>query len=76
MVISEKHGSNWTDYIFFGGQRLVKQTGSTASTATYIHPDHLGSTRVCTDASGNAVGSCDYEPFGEIQPGAACSLPT
>jgi RHS repeat-associated protein len=76
VVLSEKQGANWTDYIFFGGLRIGKQTGSSLSTATFFHPDHLGSTRVCTDASGNALGSCDYEPFGAVQPGSSCSLPT
>jgi RHS repeat-associated protein len=75
-VISEKQGSQWTDYIFFGGERIAKQTGSTASTATYIHTDHLASTRVCTDSNGNSLGTCDYEPFGEVQPGTTCSVPT
>lgn len=45
-VIAEKQGANWTDYIFFGDQRLAKQTGATASTASYLHADHLRSTRV------------------------------
>src|SRR3989441_2558178 len=77
VVISEQQGSAWTDYIFFGNQRIAKQTGSTSSTATYLHPDHLGSTRRCSDSSGNSNGACDYEPFGEFQPGTACSsLPT
>ena len=43
---------------------------------TYLHTDHLGSTRVCTDASGVSTGACDYEPFGEVQPGTTCSVPT
>ncbi len=33
----------------------------------YIHPDHLGSTRVVTDASGNEVQTLYYHPFGEIR---------
>ena len=44
-VISEKQNSTWTEYIFFGDQRIAKQTGSTSATATYLHSDHLGSTR-------------------------------
>jgi RHS repeat-associated protein len=77
LVISEKQGTTWTDYVFFGSQRIAKQTGSTATTATYLHPDHLGSTRRCSDSSGNSNGACDYEPFGEAQPGSTCSnLPT
>src|SRR2546425_6531196 len=77
MVISEKQGSTWTDYIFFGNQRIAQQTGSTLTAAKFLHQDHLGSTRVCSDGSGNSAGTCDYEPFGEFQPGSACSsLPT
>ncbi|MBI3664244.1 MAG: RHS repeat-associated core domain-containing protein [Acidobacteria bacterium] len=75
-LISEKQGSTWTDYVFFDGQRIAKQTGSTAASAVYLHTDHLRSTRVCTDANGNSTGTCDYEPFGEIQPGSSCSVPT
>src|SRR5437899_5947648 len=77
VVISEQQGSTWTDYIFFGNQRIAKQTGSTSTTATYLHADHLGSTRRCSDSNGNSNGSCDYEPFGECQPSSSCSsLPT
>ena len=77
VVISEQQGSTWTDYIFFGNQRIAQQTGSTLTAAKFLHQDHLGSTRVCSDGSGNSAGTCDYEPFGEFQPGSACSsLPT
>ena len=75
-LVAEKQGSQWIDYIFFGNQRIVKQTGSTTATASYLHTDHLGSTRVCTDSSGASNGTCDYEPFGEVQPGSSCSAPT
>ena len=74
-AVSEKVGSVWTDYIFFGDQRIAKQTGSSLST-TFLHADHLGSTRVCADANGNSNGTCDYEPFGELQPGTNCTVPT
>src|SRR5205807_8756525 len=77
VLISEKQGSAWTDYIFFGNQRMAQQTGSTLTAAKFLHQDHLGSTRVCSDGSGNSAGTCDYEPFGEFQLGSACSsLPT
>ncbi|MCL5286446.1 MAG: hypothetical protein M1453_00395 [Acidobacteria bacterium] len=75
-LIAEKTGSTWKDYIFFAGQRMAEQTGSTAASAIYLHTDHLGSTRRCTDASGGSAGTCDYEPFGENQPGTSCSVPT
>lgn len=75
-LVAEKTGSAWTDHIFFGDQRLVQQNGTTAATAVYLHTDHLGSTRVCTDGNGNSNGTCDYEPFGETQVGTTCSVPT
>lgn len=40
--------------------------GSATGTAQthYIHPDHLGSTNVVTDQSGNVVQTLDYYPMG------------
>jgi len=75
-IISELSGSAWTDYIFFSGQRIAKQTGSTLATATFLHTDHLGSVRRCTDSTGAQNGSCDYEPFGEGQSVAGCTVPS
>ncbi len=75
-IIAEKTGSTWTDYVFFGDQRIVQQNGTTAATAIYLHTDHLGSTRVCTDGNGNSAGICDHEPFGEVQVNSTCSVPT
>ena len=31
---------------------------------TYLHQDHLGSTRLVTDAGGDVVYSSNYQPFG------------
>ncbi len=75
-IIAEKTGSTWTDYIFFGGQRIAKQTGSTITTATFLHTDHLGSVRRCTDSTGAQNGTCDYEPYGEGQSSAGCTVPS
>lgn len=33
----------------------------------YYHTDHLGSTRVVTDASGRIVGTRDFHPFGTVR---------
>jgi RHS repeat-associated protein len=60
-----------TEYIF-NGDSLVstvdQQTASGSATGTaqtrYIHPDHLGSTNVVTDASGTVVQTLDYYPYG------------
>src|SRR6266700_3889404 len=35
-----------------------------ASQTRYIHPDHLGSTNVLTNASGTVVQTLDYFPYG------------
>ncbi len=31
---------------------------------TYLHPDHLGSTSLATDAAGNVVARRRYYPYG------------
>jgi len=45
-----------------------QQTASGAATGTaqtrFIHPDHLGSTNVVTNASGTVVQTLDYYPYG------------
>ena len=77
-LIAEKTGSVWTDYIFFGGLRVaqVVKDGANPAVTTYLHTDHIGSVRRCTDSGGNQNGACDYEPFGEVQLGTTCSVPT
>jgi len=60
-----------TEYVF-NGDSLVstvdQQTASGAATGTaqtrFIHPDHLGSTNVVTNASGTVVQTLDYYPHG------------
>jgi YD repeat-containing protein len=60
-----------TDYVFNGDSLVAtvdQQTASGNATGTaktrYIHPDHLGSTNVVTDASGTVVQTLDYYPYG------------
>src|ERR1700719_1796692 len=60
-----------TEYVF-NGDSLVstvdQQTASGVATGTaqtrYMHPDHLGSTNVVTNASGTVVQTLDYYPYG------------
>jgi RHS repeat-associated protein len=60
-----------TEYVF-NGDSLVstvdQQTASGVATGTaqtrFIHPDHLGSTNVVTNASGTVVQTLDYYPYG------------
>ena len=44
-------------------------SGSATGTAqtSYIHPDHLGSTNVITNASGTVVATKDYYPYGGVR---------
>jgi len=63
--------STTTEYVFNGDTLLAtvdQQTAGGAATGTaqtrYIHPDHLGSTNVVTDASGTVVQTLDYYPYG------------
>jgi RHS repeat-associated protein len=63
--------STTTEYVFNGDQLVStvdQQMAGGAATGTpatrYIHPDHLGSTNVVTDASGTVVQTLDYFPYG------------
>ena len=63
-----------TEYVF-NGDTLVstidEQFASGVATGTaqtsYIHPDHLGSTNVITNASGTVVTTKDYYPYGSVR---------
>ncbi|MCR4408536.1 MAG: RHS repeat-associated core domain-containing protein [Anaerolineae bacterium] len=64
-----------TKYYTFGGQRIALRQGDVVY---YIHADHLGSTSLLSDASGNGIpGSrVSYYPYGETRTGSLASLPT
>ena len=60
-----------TEYVFNGDALLStidQQFATGVATGTpqtlYIHPDHLGSTNVVTNASGTVVQTLDYYPYG------------
>jgi RHS repeat-associated protein len=60
-----------TDYVFNGDTLLAtidQETASGNATGTpathYIHPDHLGSTNVVTNATGAVEQTLDYLPYG------------
>jgi RHS repeat-associated protein len=66
--------STTTDYVFNGDTLLStidQQLKSGVATGTaktrYIHPDHLGSTNVVTDASGTVLQTLDYYPYGSTR---------
>ncbi|HWN73083.1 MAG TPA: RHS repeat-associated core domain-containing protein, partial [Solirubrobacterales bacterium] len=53
-----------TEYIYGPGGEAIEQV--TAGTATYLHQDQQGSTRLLTDGGGNVVGRYDYSPWGAV----------
>jgi RHS repeat-associated protein len=63
-----------TSYIFVGDTLVayinqLYQGGAASGTPQYyyVHPDHLGSTNVLTNASGTVVQTLDYYPYGSTR---------
>jgi RHS repeat-associated protein len=65
----------WKTYYYAGSQlialRVLTQTGNTLY---YLHSDHLGSTSLTTDSSGNVTARQNYYPYGAIRSGGG--MPT
>jgi len=60
-----------TEYVFNGDtllstidQQFASGSATGSAQTRFIHPDHLGSTNVVTNASGTVVQTLDYYPFG------------
>ena len=53
-----------TKYYYAGSQRIAMRTGGTLY---YMLGDHLGSTSLVTDASGNVVSQQQYKSWGETR---------
>jgi len=65
-------GSNWTNYVFFGGQRLARnipQPSPNPADIKYYVTDHLHSTAVFADQSGSVLDDNDFYPWGGAVPG-------
>jgi len=60
-VVSEG-GTQEYIYIYHDGVLVAEQHNGVK---TYYHPNHLGSTDIVTDASGNVLQRNEYLPFGE-----------
>ena len=62
-------GSTTTAFVYDADGQLMQEYGGTSTAATrYLVQDHLGSTRVVTDGSGNCLARLDYLPFGALVP--------
>ncbi len=60
--------SGTTTFVYDAEGRLAQEYSTAAPVATgttYLTVDHLGSTRLATDANGNVLKRYDYLPFGE-----------
>ncbi len=73
--VQKATGGSTTTYVYDAAGQLAAEYNSVAPTAApcgtcYLTEDHLGSTRMMTDASGALKSLHDYVPFGEeIQAG-------
>lgn len=52
-------------YFIYAGNKLVAEEKD--GVVKYYHQDHLGSTRLVTDASRNVVATYKYKPYGEVE---------
>jgi hypothetical protein len=70
-VINSSGTFNFT-YVYHEGQLVAElQGGSITGTKKYLHPDHLGSTTLVTDSSGNLVENTFYTPYGRVIDGGS-----
>jgi RHS repeat-associated protein len=68
----EVTGSTITKYYYAGAQRIAMRTNGTLN---YLLGDHLGSTSLTTNASGQVVSELRYKAWGEVR-FASGNIPT
>jgi len=69
-------GQVWRFYYYAGGTRVAeREATSGGETLYYLLGDHLGSTAITADSSGNKVAELRYKAWGETRY-ALTSLPT
>jgi RHS repeat-associated protein len=56
--------ANYHEYVFFNGRRVAR-SDVYSSSVYYYFADHLGNTRVMTQANGTVCFSADYYPYGQ-----------
>src|SRR6266403_1268952 len=56
-------GNLTNEYVYFGGKRIARRDSS--NNIYYYFADHLGSSRVITQANGTVCYDADYDPFGK-----------
>lgn len=60
LVETDLAGDNPTEFVFFGGSRVARRDPS--GSVYYFFSDHLGSSRVVTNATGTIVEESDFYP--------------
>jgi RHS repeat-associated protein len=60
----EQTGTTITKYYYAGSQRVAMRVGNTAY---YLLTDHLGSTSLTTDSSGNVISELRYTAWGSVK---------
>jgi RHS repeat-associated protein len=62
LLETDASGNNPTEYVFFNGRRVARRSPS--GVVNYYFADHLGSSRVVTNATGTILDDSDFYPFG------------
>jgi RHS repeat-associated protein len=59
---TDAFGNTTDEYIFFGGRRIARR--DSAGNIVYYMADHLGTSRIVTNAAGSILDESDFYPFG------------
>jgi RHS repeat-associated protein len=59
---TDASGNTTDEYIFFGAQRIARRDSS--GNIVYYMADHLGTSRIVTNATGAILDESDFYPFG------------
>jgi RHS repeat-associated protein len=62
LLETDAAGNTPDEYIFFGGKRIARR--QSAGAVSYYFSDHLGTSRVVTNATGTLLDDSDFYPFG------------
>ncbi|NDQ55762.1 MAG: RHS repeat-associated core domain-containing protein [Acidipila sp.] len=60
---SDASGNITDEYVFFGGKRIARRNVSSGN-VYYYFADHLGTSRIVTNATGTILDDSDFYPFG------------
>jgi RHS repeat-associated protein len=62
LLETDLSGNLQNEHVFFGGKRVARRDAS--NNVFYYFVDHLGSSRVITDATGSVCYDADFYPYG------------